>query len=206
MRRPLQIGFLASHGASGMRAVLEAARDGALDARGVVMISNNEKAEAHGVAATFGVPSLVLNAKRAGDESALDGQIAAALKNAGAELVVLSGYMRLLGPLTVRRYANRIVNIHPALLPAFGGRGLYGDSVHHAVIAAGVGESGASVHLVDELYDHGRVLAQARTAVESGDTMETLRARVRALEGPLYVATLTAIAAGAIDLDAAPSV
>lgn len=205
MDRPLRIGFLASHGGSGMRAVLEAARDGALDARGVVMISNNEKAEAHEVAAAFGVPSVVLNAKRAGDETALDGQIAAALQNAGAELIVLSGYMRLLGPLTVRRYANRILNIHPALLPAFGGKGLYGDNVHHAVIAAGVRESGASVHLVDELYDHGRVLAQARTPVGPDDTMESLRARVRALEGPLYVETIRAIAAGAIDLNATPS-
>lgn len=202
MDRPLRIGFLASHGGSGMRAVLEAARDGALDARGVVMISNNEKAEAHSVAEAFGVPSVVLNAKRVGDESMLDAQIAAALKNAGAELVVLSGYMRLLGPLTVRGYANRILNIHPALLPAFGGKGLYGDNVHHAVIAAGVGESGASVHLVDELYDHGRVLAQARTQVTPGDTMESLRARVRALEGPLYVETIRAIAAGEIDLNA----
>jgi phosphoribosylglycinamide formyltransferase-1 len=202
MDRPLRIGFLASHGGSGMRAVLEAARDGALDARGVVMISNNEKAEAHAVAAAFGVPSVVLNAKRAGDEAALDSKIAAALENAGAELVVLSGYMRLLGRLTVHRYRNRILNIHPALLPDFGGKGLYGDNVHHAVIAAGVSESGASVHLVDEFYDHGRVLAQARTPVAPGETMESLRARVRALEGPLYVTTLREIAAGTIDLDA----
>jgi phosphoribosylglycinamide formyltransferase-1 len=200
MKRPLQIGFLASHGGSGMRAVLEAARDGALAARGVVMISNNEKAEAHAVAASFGTPSVVLNAKRAGDEGALDAQIAATLERAGAELVVMSGYMRLLGPVTVRRYANRILNIHPALLPAFGGKGLYGDNVHHAVIAAGARESGASVHLVDEVYDHGRVLAQARTPVGPEDTMETLRARVRALEGPLYVQTIQAIAAGELDL------
>lgn len=204
MKKPLRIGFLASHGGSGMRAVLEAAHGRALEARGVVMISNNEKAEAHAVAAAFGVPSVVLNVKRAGDETKLDVQIAAALAEADADLVVLSGYMRLLGPVTVRRYANRILNIHPALLPAFGGKGLYGDNVHHAVITAGATESGASVHLVDEFYDHGRVLAQARTPVTGEDTMESLRSRVRALEGPLYVETIRAIAAGEIDLDAHP--
>lgn len=198
----MRLGFLASHGGSGMRAILEAARAGSLDARGVLMISNNPKAEAHAVASSLDVPSLTLNAKRCGDEQAVDAAIAEALVKADAELVVLSGYMRRIGPKTLAALPGRIINIHPALLPAFGGQGMYGDFVHSAVLAAGARESGASVHLVDDEYDHGRVLAQARCTVEPGDTLETLRARVRALEGPLYVATVGAILAGAIHLPA----
>lgn len=194
----MKIGFLASHGGSGMAAILEAASKGELPVQGVLMISNNENAGAHAVAAHYGVPSMVLNAKRAGGEDKLDLAIAAALDVAGAELVVLSGYMRLIGPVMIERFGNRILNIHPALLPQFGGKGMYGDRVHEAVLAAGESESGASVHLVDSEYDHGRVLAQAVAPVLPGDTMETLRARVRALEGPLYVATLRALTSGAL--------
>lgn len=194
----MKLGFLASHGGSGMAAILDAAARGELGAAGVLMISNNEKAGAHGVAAGFGVPSMVLNAKRAGGEEALDRAIAAALDAAGAEWVILSGYMRLLGPAVLSRFSGRILNIHPALLPKFGGKGMYGDFVHEAVLAAGEAESGATVHFVDEQYDHGAALAQARCPVSPDDSLETLRARVRALEGPLYVATLKAIATGQI--------
>jgi phosphoribosylglycinamide formyltransferase-1 len=196
----MKIGFLASHGGSGMAAILEAAGKGDLPAQGVLMISNNETAGAHAVAARYGVPSMTLNAKRAGGEDKLDLAIAAALDVAGAELVVLSGYMRLIGPVMIERFGNRILNIHPALLPKFGGKGMYGDRVHEAVLAAGESESGASVHLVDSEYDHGRVLSQAVAPVLPGDTLETLRARVRALEGPLYVETLRALASGALKI------
>jgi phosphoribosylglycinamide formyltransferase-1 len=205
MRTPLQLGFLASHGASGMRAILEAIAAGALEAQGRVLISNNEHAAAHEVAAQFGMPHLVLNAKRCGGEAALDQAICAALVQHGAELVVLSGYMRLLGPQTLARYKRRILNIHPALLPRFGGKGMYGDHVHRAVLAAGERLSGASVHLVDEQYDHGPVLRRREAPVEPGDTVDTLRARVQALEGALYVDTLRAIAGGEIDLDNPPA-
>lgn len=202
MTAPLRLGFLASHGGSGMRAVLEAARAGVLNAEGVVLISNNEKAEAHNVAAAFGVPSVTLSAKRAGGEAALDAAIAEALSASGAELVVLSGYMRLIGPETLKRFPRRMLNIHPALLPKFGGQGMYGDFVHEAVLAAGETVSGASVHLIDDQYDHGRVLAQRAVPVMPGDDLASLRARVRAAEGPLYVQALADILAGAIDLDA----
>jgi phosphoribosylglycinamide formyltransferase 1 len=196
----LQLGFLASHGGSGMRAILDAAREGKLDVRGRLLISNNANAEAHDVAASFGVPSVVLNTKRSGGEEALDQAIAAALRRSGAELIVLSGYMRLIGPATLAAFPGRIINIHPALLPAFGGQGMYGDHVHRAVLAAGARESGASVHVVDAEYDHGEVLAQASCPVSPTDDLDSLRARVRALEGPLYVAALQAIARRAAGL------
>ena len=97
-------------------------------------------------------------------------------------------------------YEGRILNIHPALLPKFGGQGMYGMRVHEAVLAAGERESGATVHLVDEEYDHGRILAQEKVPVKAEDTPETLQKRVLAVEHQLYAATLARIAAGEIPI------
>jgi phosphoribosylglycinamide formyltransferase-1 len=94
------------------------------------------------------------------------------------ELIVLAGYMKLLGPKVVARFRNRILNIHPALLPNYGGTGMYGMRVHEAVIAAGDTETGVTVHLVDEKYDEGEIVAQTRVAVLPSDTPATLAARV----------------------------
>jgi phosphoribosylglycinamide formyltransferase-1 len=201
--KDLTIGFLASHGGSGMRAILEAIRGGELKARPAIAISNNVGAGAHEVAAAYGVASLVLNAKLLGDEATLDRAIAATLADHGVELIILSGYMRKLGPVALARFRNRILNVHPALLPSFGGQGMYGDRVHAAVLAARAPVSGASVHLVDADYDHGPVIARLETPVAPDDTIETLRARVQSAEQALFVRVVGDIAAGRIDLDAA---
>ena len=111
------------------------------------------------------------------------------------ELVVLAGYLKLVPAEVVAAWRGRIVNVHPALLPAFGGPGMYGLRVHRAVLASGASESGASVHLVDEVYDRGAVLAQARVPVEPGDTPERLAARVLAAEHRLLPAVVRAAAA-----------
>jgi phosphoribosylglycinamide formyltransferase-1 len=110
------------------------------------------------------------------------------------ELLVLAGYLRLVPAAVVSAYRDRIINVHPALLPAFGGKGMYGHRVHEAVLASGMRESGATVHLVDEIYDHGRVLAQARVPVLPGDTPETLAARVLEVEHRLLPAVVLAAA------------
>ncbi|NNG16869.1 MAG: phosphoribosylglycinamide formyltransferase [Gemmatimonadales bacterium] len=110
------------------------------------------------------------------------------------DLVVLAGYLKLVPAAVVEAYAGRVINIHPALLPDFGGRGMYGRRVHEAVLASGVTESGATVHLVDEVFDHGAVLAQVRVAVEPGDTPETLAARVLRQEHLLLPAVVVAAA------------
>jgi formyltetrahydrofolate-dependent phosphoribosylglycinamide formyltransferase len=113
------------------------------------------------------------------------------------DLLVLAGYLNLVPAAVIARYRDRILNVHPALLPAFGGRGMYGHHVHEAVLASGARESGATVHLVDEVYDRGRILAQARVPVLPGDTAETLAARVlRAEHRLLPAAVLAAAAAG----------
>jgi phosphoribosylglycinamide formyltransferase 1 len=110
------------------------------------------------------------------------------------DLLVLAGYLRLVPASVISAYRGRIINVHPALLPAFGGKGMYGHRVHEAVLASGARESGATVHLVDEVYDHGRVLAQMRVPVLPGDTPQGLAARVLAVEHQLLPAVVLAAA------------
>jgi phosphoribosylglycinamide formyltransferase/phosphoribosylglycinamide formyltransferase-1 len=118
-----------------------------------------------------------------------------ALLNAGGiDLVVLAGYLKLVPAEVIAAYRGRIVNIHPALLPAFGGKGMFGARVHEAVLASGATESGATVHLVDEVYDHGSVLAQMRVPVLPGDTADRLAARVLEVEHRLLPAVVLAAA------------
>jgi phosphoribosylglycinamide formyltransferase-1 len=186
----LRLAFLASHGGSGMRAVLAAVQAGELNAQAVLCVSNNSGAPALAHAREAGLDTLHLSSRRCPDAAQLDAAMLAALQDAGADTLVLSGYMKALGPQVLVRFAGRLVNVHPSLLPKYGGRGMYGDLVHAAVLAAGERESGATVHLVEEGIDEGPILAQSRVPVLQGDTLETLRARVMAVEGPLLVGAL----------------
>ncbi len=113
-------------------------------------------------------------------------EMIATLEEAGIEVIFLAGYLRLVPAPVVQRWGGRILNIHPALLPAFGGAGMWGNHVHAAVLEAGVRVSGATVHLVDEAYDRGQILAQWPVEVRGDDTPETLAARVIAVEHRLY--------------------
>ncbi len=195
------IAFLASHNGTNMRAIVAACRDGRLRASPVVLISNNGESAAMAWAKQNKIPTVHISAKTAGSDAAADDAIAATLAQYGADLVVLAGYMRKLGPETLGSFEKRILNVHPALLPKFGGKGMYGDFVHEAVLAAGEQETGATIHIVDGEYDHGAVVAQARVAVEAGDTPQTLAARVQAKEQELFPQTLKRIIAREIDLD-----
>ena len=195
---PLKLGFLASGNGSSARAVVAAIRAGELAAEARLLVSNNRSAPALAFAAEAGVPALCIATQA--DPGAADRKLADAMTARGVEVVVLSGYLRQLGPQTLARYAGRILNIHPGPLPAFGGHGMYGRRVHEAVVAAGVAESGICIHLVDEEYDRGPVIARRAVAVEPGETAESLEARVTALEPQFYVETLGKIAEGAISL------
>ena len=168
LRPPLKLGFLASHGGSGMRAVLAAIAAGDLNAEARILIGNNAGCAAIAAAEAAGLAWRRISIATEGSPEAADRAIAEALTDAGADLVVLSGYMRKLGPETLRRFAGRILNIHPALLPRHGGQGLYGRRVHEAVRASGDAATGATVHLVDSDYDTGPVIAQVSTPVRSG--------------------------------------
>ncbi|MXX13763.1 MAG: phosphoribosylglycinamide formyltransferase [Gemmatimonadetes bacterium] len=196
----MQLGFLASHRGTNLQAILDACKTGRLQARPRVVISNNSDSGALQRARKMGVPAAHLSTYTHPKPGALDEAILAILQAYGVEVVCLAGYMKRLGPRTLAAYRGRVLNIHPSLLPRFGGQGFYGDVVHRTVLAAGERETGATVHLVDEEYDHGQVLDQVQVPVEPGDSVETLSARVLQQEHRLYVRTLQRIAAGEIEL------
>jgi phosphoribosylglycinamide formyltransferase-1 len=161
-------------------------------------VSNKQSCPAFEWAPARGVPTLAIPTLSAPD--AADAALAKALQDAGVELVVLSGYLRRLGPATLAAYAGRIVNIHPGPLPDFGGEGMYGARVHRAVIAAGVPQSAIVIHVVDEEYDHGPEIARRAVPLSPGDTAEALEARVKAAEPAFFVETLQRLAAGELAL------
>ena len=196
----LRLGFLASGSGSNMQAIVDACRSGRLQAEPVVVIGNNSTSGAMKRGANAGVPTYHLSGGTHPDQDGLDQAIATALTEHDVSVVVLAGYMKLIGPLTLARFRRRILNIHPALLPAYGGHGFYGRAVHAAVLAAGEKESGVTVHVVDEVYDHGPILAQSRVPVLPADTVDSLAARVLEQEHTLYVDTLQSIASGEISL------
>ncbi len=199
--RPLRLGFLASHGGSNLQAILDAIRSGALPAEARVVVSNNSAATALERARKAGVAALHLSSASHPDPEALDRAILGALREREVNLVVLAGYMRKIGARVLAAYPNRIVNVHPALLPKFGGQGMFGMHVHEAVLAAGETRTGVTVHLVNAEYDRGAILAQVEVPVEPGDTPERLQARVLKEEHRLFPETLRRIAAGELELD-----
>lgn len=196
----MNLAFLASNNGSGLRAVVAAIAAGRLEATACLVISNRRAAPALEFARGQRLATLWIPTK--GDPAGADEKLAAALAGAGADLVVLSGYLRKLGPVTLAAFAGRILNIHPALLPKYGGQGMYGRRVHEAVVAAGDTESGATVHLVDDQYDHGAVVAQWRAPLTPDDTAETVERKVTAAEPELLVETLRRVACGELALPA----
>src|SRR5262249_54434009 len=129
-----------------------------------------------------------------------DAEILRRLRQHDVELVILAGYLRKVGTQTLHGYRNRILNIHPALLPKFGGQGMYGNQVHAAVLAAGETETGITIHVVDEAYDHGPIIAQCRVPVLADDTVESLAHRVLARKRRCVVETLERIFGGELVL------
>jgi len=199
LRPPARIAVLASGGGSNFQALVDHFhhrlppddRPGRI----VLLVSDRPGAGALERARHAGIPTRIVPAAgRPEDETAAE--LLAALDEAGAELVALAGYLRRVPPAAVHRYEGRMVNIHPALLPAFGGPGMYGLHVHRAVLATGCRVSGATAHLVDEEYDHGPILAQWPVPVLPEDTPEHLAARVLRVEHMLYPAVVEALARG----------
>ncbi|MBK1878304.1 phosphoribosylglycinamide formyltransferase [Pelagicoccus mobilis] len=196
----MKLGFLASHGGSNMQAILDACASGQIAATPALLVCNNPGATAIERAQNAGMPSRVLNGKTHPEFAELDQAIFQALQQAGVELVILAGYMKKIGPAVLSGYRNRILNIHPALLPKFGGKGMYGMHVHRAVLEARESESGATVHLIDQVYDEGPILQQASVPVLADDTPETLQARVLEQEHKLYPDTIAKVVTGEIPL------
>lgn len=198
-----KLGVLASHRGSNFQAILDACDDGRLAATVVVAISNNSHSEALVRARRSGIKTQHISSVTHPSEMLRDDAIKHALRDAGVDLVVTAGYMKKLGPNTLSEFEGRIVNVHPSLLPKYGGQGMYGDLVHKAVLANGDAESGLTVHLVDSEYDTGPILSQRRVPVLPNDSVETLAGRVIKEEHDLLVQTLIGLVATlkATDLD-----
>jgi phosphoribosylglycinamide formyltransferase-1 len=196
----LRLGFLASHAGSNAQVIVDACGSCTFDAEPCVLVSNNSDAPVMARARAAGIATYHLSSHTHPDPSLLDDAILEALTRHGAALIVLAGYMKKIGPRTLARYRGRVLNIHPALLPKFGGQEMYGRRVHEEVLAAGDRVTGVTVHLADEEYDRGPILAQREVSVVRGDTVDSLAARVLEAEHALYVETLARIARGEIRL------
>ncbi len=184
-----------------MQAVLDACAAGRLQIVPAVLISNNRGAEAIARAQASGLNVHILNGRTHPDPDDLDRAMLDALRAGRCDWIVLSGYMKKIGPRVLDAFEGRMLNIHPSLLPRHGGKGMYGMHVHRAVIASGDRITGATVHLVDGEYDEGPVLAQAELEVLVGETPESLSDRLLEVEHRLLVATLREIAANPLPTD-----
>ena len=198
MKAPLKLGFLGSGNGSSARAIIGAIAAGELAAEARLVVSNRREAPLLDWAAAQGIATRLI--PTLSNPDAADLQLADAMRSHGVELIVMSGYLRRLGPRTLWRYAGRVLNIHPGPLPEFGGQGMYGRKVHAAVLAAGRRESAIVIHLVDEEYDHGPEVARRIIDVAPGDTAESLEATIKLREPAFFVETLQRIAAGELDL------
>jgi phosphoribosylglycinamide formyltransferase-1 len=183
-----------------MQAIIDAIKIGKIDADAACLISNNSKSGAMERAEKEGIPHYHISGKTRPDPEVHDRAIIDTFHKHNVNIVVLAGYMRKVNPRVIREWKGRMLNIHPALLPEFGGKGMWGMHVHEAVIAASKKESGLTVHIVDEHFDHGRILAQMTVPVLSDDTPETLASRVLEKEHQLYPLVLAQISEGLIKL------
>ena len=196
-----KLGFLASHNGSNMQSIINACKSGALNASPSLIISNNSTSGAIQKAKSENIQYFHISSTQYPDQFQLDDAITSKLEEYKIDLVILAGYMKKLGDKTLSKYKNRILNIHPALLPEYGGRGFYGMNVHKAVIEAKEKFTGVTIHLVDGVYDHGKIISQVKIPVNETDDAETLAERVLEYEHKLYVETLIEIVEGKIDLD-----
>lgn len=158
-----------------------------------LLITDRPDALALEIAKERGIPSVVVSPGDASSSSFAD-RLLEQLAEGGIDILLLAGYLRLIPAAVVRRFPGRILNLHPALLPDFGGKGMYGSRVHQAVLDAGVPDSGATIHFVDEEYDRGRILSQGSVPVFPNDTIESLARRIHIVEHQLYPETVNALA------------
>lgn len=187
----LRIGILVSGRGTNMEAIVDAVRDGRIRGEVALVISNRQEAEALRKARLAGIPAVFISSK----EPDYEQKMAEALEAAGVDLICLAGFMRVLSPWFVRRFAGRILNIHPALLPAFPGL-----NAQEQALRKGVKITGATVHFVDEQVDHGPILLQVAVPVLEGDTTETLAARILREEHRIYPEAIRLIAEGKVRL------
>lgn len=184
--RKLNLAVLASGGGTNLQAIIDNIEAGKLNAEIKAVISNNSKAFCLERARKHNIAAIHLSHKMFNTTDEFNEKLLSVLKENGADLVILAGYMKILSPKVIRAYRNKILNIHPGLLPQFGGKGMYGIHVHEAVLKSGMKVSGVTVHIVDEIYDHGAIVLQKCVPIEDDDTPESLAERVLKVEHQLY--------------------
>jgi phosphoribosylglycinamide formyltransferase 1 len=182
----IKLAVLASGGGSNFKAILDKINENKLAAKVVLVISNNSQSGAMEKAKAAQIQALHLAPSAFSNEAQYTQALHAHLDGVQADLILLAGYMKRIPESVIGKYKNRILNIHPALLPAFGGKGMYGHHVHEAVISYGAKVTGVTIHLVDIEYDHGPIVMQKTADVLPNDTAETLAARVLKVEHDTY--------------------
>lgn len=202
MSEKLKIAVFASGKGSNFLAILKAIKQGVItNAEIMLLISNKADAGALDIARTNNIPAAHLDQKQFSSEGEFTETLLSILERHGINFIVFAGYLKKLSATIVRRFRNRIVNIHPALLPSFGGKGMYGLRVHKAVLASGAKTTGATVHIVDEEYDHGPIVLQKTVNVASDDTPETLEEKVLQIEHQLYPEVIRLFAEGKVRIN-----
>lgn len=195
----LRLAILLSGSGTTLQNIIDLCEAETLDATVSCVIASRSSAYGLERAAKYGIPACAITAKSHPDFEARNEAIWDEVRSHGVELVVLAGYMSLLK--VPEDFTNRIINVHPALIPAFSGQGMYGHHVHEAVIEYGAKVTGATVHFVDDSYDHGPIIMQQSIPVNDHDTAETLAERVQALERKLYPKAIQMIAEGRVTVD-----
>jgi phosphoribosylglycinamide formyltransferase-1 len=185
-----KLGILASHRGTNFQAIIDACQNETLRAEVAVAISNNSNSISLDRARAAKIPTVHLSSKTHPEDSILDQMILSTLQSHDVDLVITVGYMKKLGSKTLRHFSGSVINIHPSLLPKYGGRGMYGMAIHKAVLAAADSETGITIHHVDDGYDTGDIISQIRIAVKPGDTPEVLAARVLTQEHKFLIQTL----------------
>ena len=197
MAGELNIAVFASGKGSNLKAILDAIHAGKIPHTRIgLVISNNSDAGALTIAREHQIPARHISRQQFTSDDEFTNVVLDILHEHKINFIVLAGYMKKIDPRIIHQFKQRILNIHPALLPAFGGRGMYGMRVHDAVIHAKVRESGATVHIVDEEYDRGPIVLQQRVPVDPADTPETLAAKVSKIEHQIYPEAIRLFAEG----------
>ena len=195
MAEPLKIGVLLSGSGTNLQAIIDAAANDGLPVDIVQVVSS--RPDAYGIerARAAGIPATVLNRDVYADPEAADARIVAELREAGAEYVVMAGYMRKVTPVMLEAFPDRVLNLHPALLPSFKGAHAIADAYD-----AGVKVTGITVHFANEYYDKGPIVAQRAVEVREDDTLEALEARIHEVEHVLYPEVLRLVAEGRVSV------
>jgi phosphoribosylglycinamide formyltransferase-1 len=196
----LKLACLVSGGGTNLQAIIDNIESGKIKAQITAVISNKPDAGALDRAKKHCLPWFVVNNKDYPSRELFDRQLAELIDQQQAQLICLCGFLRIFSPYFIDHYLNRIINIHPALLPAFGGKGFYGHKVHRAVLTAGVKESGCTVHFLDKEVDHGPIILQRKVPVLPNDTPEILAERVLKEEHVAYSQAIDMIVRGAVKI------